>query len=88
MFVTDGGVLEIHGKPKLSWTKLTQTASKLSEDSIYVDLKVNKRVWGEGGGGGESHDRGYKVDESISIYATIVFIIAKSMSSISAIGDL
>lgn len=87
MFVTDGGVLEIHGKPKLSWTKLTQTASKLSEDSIYVDLKVNKGVCGEGGGG-ESHDRGYKVDESISIYATIVFIIAKSMSSISAIGDL
>ena len=51
MFVTDGGVLEIHGKPKLSWTKLTQTASKLSEDSIYVDLKVNERVCGEGGGG-------------------------------------
>ena len=82
MFVTDGGVLEIHGKPKLSWTKLTQTASKLSEDSTYVDLKVNKRACVG------SHDRGFKVDESISIYATIVVIIGKSVSSISAIGDL
>ena len=60
MFVTDGGVLEIHGKPKLSWTKLTQTASKLSEDSTYVDLKVNKRVClcvcVGGGGGGEGRN--------------------------------
>lgn len=87
MFVTDGGVLEIHGKPKLSWTKLTQTAVKLSEDSIYVDLKVNKRVcrvWG----GGPSHGRGYKIYGFISIYVTIVYILAKIVSSISAIGDL
>lgn len=82
MFVTDGGVLEIHGKPKLSWTKLTQTASKLSEDSTYVDLKVTKRACVG------SHDRGFKVDESISIYATIVVIIGKSVSSIPAIGGL
>ncbi|XP_052081130.1 protein DDB_G0287365-like [Mytilus californianus] len=30
LFVTVGGTLEIHGKPKLSWTKLAQTATKLN----------------------------------------------------------
>ena len=46
-------------------------------------------VWvGVGGGRGVTHDRGYKVDEFISIYATIVVIIGKSVSSIPAIGDL
>ena len=36
LFVTAGGTLEIHGKPKLSWTKLTQTAPKYDVDTDAV----------------------------------------------------
>lgn len=36
-----GGVLEIHGKPKMSWTKLTKTANKMSENNgLHVQHKV------------------------------------------------
>lgn len=40
LFVTAGGTLEIHGAPKLSWTKLTKTANKLSSNNgLYVQQR-------------------------------------------------
>ena len=41
LFVMSGGVLEIHGKPKMSWTKLTKTANKMSQNNgLHVQHKV------------------------------------------------
>ncbi|XP_052081131.1 cell migration-inducing and hyaluronan-binding protein-like [Mytilus californianus] len=36
LFVTAGGSLEIHGKPKLSWTKLAQTAPKFNTETDVI----------------------------------------------------
>ncbi|CAC5383977.1 TEME2 [Mytilus coruscus] len=36
LFVTTGGTLEIHGKPKLSWTKLAQTAPKYNLETDVI----------------------------------------------------
>lgn len=40
LFVTSGGTLEIHGKPKVSWTKLAQTAPKYDEVADTVVEQV------------------------------------------------
>jgi len=43
LYVQSGGVFEIHGEEKLSWTKLTQTAYKPSVDqgNAVVEQLVN-----------------------------------------------
>ena len=41
LFVMSGGVLEIHGQPKMSWTKLAKTANKMSQNNgLHVQHKV------------------------------------------------
>lgn len=39
--VADGGTMEIHGKKKLPWTKLTRTVPKLTDkNGILFDHRV------------------------------------------------
>lgn len=45
LFVTAGGTLEIHGAPKLSWTKLTKTAEKMDSTSgVFVQQRVTMHL--------------------------------------------
>ncbi|XP_063411187.1 cell migration-inducing and hyaluronan-binding protein-like [Mytilus trossulus] len=47
LFVTAGGTLEIHGKPKLSWTKLAQTAPKFNtETDVTASQQENTKSRG------------------------------------------
>jgi hypothetical protein len=42
VLVANGGTLEIHGKPKLSWTKLTSTVPILTKtNGVIFDHLVN-----------------------------------------------
>ena len=47
LLVADGGTLELHGKKKLSWTKLSKTVKKIENtDSILYDhLVSSKRLY-------------------------------------------
>ncbi|CAG2206970.1 TEME2 [Mytilus edulis] len=40
LFVTAGGTLEIHGKPKLSWTKFAQTAPKFNTETDVIASQI------------------------------------------------
>lgn len=46
ILVDAGGTLEIHGEPRLSWTKITETLTPISQDSedIYFNHAVRTVV--------------------------------------------
>ncbi|CAG2235555.1 TEME2 [Mytilus edulis] len=46
LFVTAGGTLEIHGKPKLSWTKFAQTAPKFNTETDVIASQIILRKKG------------------------------------------
>ena len=45
LLVASGGTLELHGRKKLSWTKLSKTIPKIdnSEELLYDHLVSNNR---------------------------------------------
>ena len=47
LLVASGGTLELHGRKKLSWTKLSKTIPKIdnSEELLYDHLVSNNRSW-------------------------------------------
>lgn len=43
ILVDEGGTLEVHGEPRLSWTKISETQKPLTQynEDIYFEHEVN-----------------------------------------------
>ena len=80
VLVASGGTLELHGKRKLSWTKLDKTAEKTENtDNLLYDHLVSKSII--------NHCPAEEIGQSQEILALIAYVILLTLCLLLSSAD-